>query len=160
MIIGTFDIIVLTLVMYSIVANAAYFISKENEDVLMVFGMGIFGVLLWVIVQIIIKIQKIIKNYNKRSIFKDDNGNKFYCKVKYYDDFCWHYDSVKRYANKEEWENLQPFTKCQIDLAQINCDRCKYDKDCASDGYYYDDTIRCKHDNYGTVTEFDKFEKK
>ena len=73
--------------------------------------------------------------------------------MKYANDFDWHYDIVKRYATKDEWKDLTPFTKEQIEFAQRNCDRCKYNDDCKSL-----DTIKCEHDDFGTVTEFDKFE--
>ena len=68
---------------------------------------------------------------------------------------------IKRYATKDEWKDLKPFTKEQIEVVQRNCDRCKHDGSCAFDMWRVSlDKIRCKHDNFGTVTEFDKFERK
>ena len=68
---------------------------------------------------------------------------------------------IKRYATKDEWKDLTPFTKEQIELAQRNCDKCKYDGSCTFDMWRASlDKIKCKHDNFGTVTEFGKFEKK
>ena len=100
-------------------------------------------------------------NHDKRSIFEDENGNRFYCEVKYANDFNWHYDMVKRYATKDEWQDLTSFTKEQIEFAQRNCHRCKHDGSCTFDMWRASlDKIKCKHDNFGTVTEFDKFEKK
>ena len=73
----------------------------------------------------------------------------------------WNYDMVKRYATKDKWQDLAPFTKEQIELAQRNCDRCKHDGSCTFDMWRASlDKIKCKHDNFGTVTEFDKFERK
>ena len=81
--------------------------------------------------------------------------------MKYADDFSWHYDMIKRYATKDEWQDLIPFTKEQIELAQRNCNRCKHDGSCTFDMWRVSlDRIMCKHDNFGTVTEFDKFERK
>ena len=49
----------------------------------------------------------------------------------------------------------------KISVAQRNCDRCKHDGSCTFDMWRASlDKIKCKHDNFGTVTEFDKFEKK
>lgn len=68
---------------------------------------------------------------------------------------------VKRYATKDEWQDLIPFTKEQIEFAGRNCDRCKHDGSCTFDMWRASlDKIKCKHDNFGTVTEFDKFERK
>ena len=48
-----------------------------------------------------------------------------------------------------------------VELAQRNCDRCKHDGSCTFDMWKASlDKIKCKHDNFGTVTEFDKFERK
>ena len=77
--------------------------------------------------------------YKYSSIFEDKNGNRFYCKVKYANDFDWHYDMIKRYATKEEWQDFTPFTKEQIKLAQRNCDRCKYDGSCPDAAKIYFD---------------------
>ena len=91
---NTLTIIILTLMVYSLIAVIIYFITGEKDDVLEIFGMGIVGWILLFIFDFILKpIHKFFKYYNKRSIFEDENGNRFYCKVKYADDFCWHYDA-------------------------------------------------------------------
>ena len=155
---NTLNIIILTLLIYSVLAVAIYFISGENDDVLVYFGMGIAGWALLILFQIIASIQRLIKYYDKRSIFKEEStGNKYVCHLKDTDDiYCWTkgYKLVKRYAPKSEWKDLPYFDKEFIDRSKRNCDNCKHDRVCAHGGAY----VKCKHDEYGTVTEFDKFE--
>ena len=100
--------------------------------------------------------------YDKRSIFEDENGNKFYCKLKYTNDFAWHYDKmIKRYASKDEWKGITPATKEQILSAQKNCNKCKYTDNCSFDIWRASlDKIKCKHDIFGVITEFDNFVKR
>ena len=154
-------IVLITLLIYSALALISYWLSKENDNVLEIFGMGIIGWVLMLLFQIIKLISKYFRYRHKRSIFEDENGDRFYCKTEYANDFNWHYKMIKRYAPKDQWQDLVPFTKEQIKLAQRNCDRCKHDKDCTFDMWRVSlDKVRCKHDEFGTVTEFDKFERK
>lgn len=153
--------IILTLLIHSLIGTVVYMVTNENDDFIAYYGRGVIGLILEFFFVIIGKIIKWFKYRDKRSIFEDENGNKFYCKVKYANDFDWHYDTVKRYATKDAWKDLEPFTKEQIENAQKHCDRCKYNGDCTFDMYRASlDRIRCKHDMFGQVTEFDKFEKK
>ena len=67
------------------------------------------------------------------------------------------YKLLVRYAPKEKWEGLPEFSKEFIENSKRNCDHCKHDKSCICEfPYAY---IRCEHDVYGMVIEFDKFEK-
>ena len=154
-------IVILTLLIHSLIGTIIYIKTNENDNFATYYTIGIIG---W-IVSGFFYLARLIKrwhfNHDKRSIFEDENGNKFYCEVKYANDFNWHYNMVKRYVTKDEWQDLTPFTKEQIELAQRNCDRCKHDGSCTFDMWRASlDRIKCKHDNFGTVTEFDKFERK
>lgn len=67
------------------------------------------------------------------------------------------YKMIKRYASKSECFDIPDFDKAFIENSKRNCDRCKYNKKC--DGEYLE-SIKCKHDEYGCVLEFNKFERK
>lgn len=148
-------IVILTLVGYSTVSTIVYIISGENYDVLAVFGLGIFGVIIIFLDKCVVNpMYRFIRNYNKRTVFEDENGNKFYCHTKYANDLDWYYKIIKRREKKEVWKHIAPATKECIDKIQKNCDRCKHDNQCRNCG------VRCKHDNFGIITEFDQFKKK
>ena len=155
-------IVILTLLIHSFIGTIIYIATNENDNFAACYAIGIIGWIVSGFCHLVRFVKKWWFNHNKRSIFEDENGNRFYCKVKYSNDFNWHYDKmVKRYATKDEWQNLTPFAKEQIKLAQRNCDNCKHDGSCTFDMWGASlDKVRCKHDNFGTITEFDKFEKK
>lgn len=158
-----FYIVLITLAAYSIISTLAYIISKDNEDVAIVFGLGVFGLTLWGILKVVRKIRDKFKYHiGKRSIFEEEStGNKYKCRVKDADDIrCWTegYKMLKRYAKKSEWIDVPDFSEEFINNSKKNCDNCKHDKECACDYPY--DRVKCKHDGYGTVLEFDKFESK
>lgn len=160
---STFYIVLMTIVAYSFIATIAYIISKDNEDVAIMFGLGIFGLTLWGILKILYKIKNKFKYHiGKRSIFEEKStGNKYKCRVKDADDIhCWteDYQLIKRYATKHEWINIPDFSAEFINNSKKNCNNCKYDKECVCD--YPHIAVKCKHDGYGTVLEFDKFESK
>jgi len=156
--------VIITLLAHSLIGTVVYIITNENDDFIAYYGVGIVGWVFSGFCYIVRLIKRWWFNHDKRSIFEDENGNRFYCDVKYADDFSWHYKKmVRRYATKDEWEDLTPFTKEQIELAQRNCDRCKYNDSCTFDFDMWKeslDKIKCKHDKFGVVTEFDKFERK
>lgn len=153
-----FYIILITLIVYSIISTLAYIISKDNEDVAIAFGLGIFGLTLCCILTIVRKVNNKFKYHiGKRSIFEEEStGDKYKCKVKDASDVEWvdGYKIVKRYATKSEWVDIPDFSEEFINNSKKNCDNCKYYKECGC-GY-----IKCKHDGYGRVLEFDKFENK
>ena len=152
---------IITLLVYWLIGTIVYIATDDNYKFAAYYTIGIIGLIVSGFCYIVRLIKRWWFNHDKRSIFEDENGNRFYCEVKYANDFNWHYDMVKRYATKDEWQNLTPFTKEQIKLAQRNCDRCKHDGSCTFDMWRASlDKIKCKHDNFGTVTEFDKFERK
>ncbi len=160
---STLNIIILTLITYSAIAIVIYFISGEDSDVLEIFGIGIIGwILLFIINFIVMPIGDFFRYYDKRSIFKEEStGNKYVCHLKDSDDiYCWTegYKLVKRYAPKSEWEGLPYFDKEFIEQSKRNCDNCKYDRECSREPL--SKNVKCKHDEWGTVTEFDKFDKK
>lgn len=160
----TLYIVLITLIAYSIISTLAYIISKDNENVAIMFGLGIFGLSLWGILTVIRKINKKFKYHiGKRSIFKEKStGNKYKCKVKNASDVEWisGYKIIKRYAPKSEWVDIPDFSKEFIENSKINCDHCKHNNagECMCDYPY--DRVRCRHNEWGAVIEFDKFEKK
>ena len=115
-------IVIITLLVHSLIGTIIYIVTNENDDFAAYYAIGIIGWIVSGFCYLVRLIKRWHFNHNRRSIFEDENGNRFYCKVKYANDFGWHYDMVKRYATKDEWQNLTPFTKEQIELAQRNCD--------------------------------------
>ena len=156
---SAFYIILLTLIVYSLVATIVFIITKENEDVAIVFGLGVVGLVLVGVSKVIHKIiNKFKYHIGKRSIFiEESTGKKYKCKVKDSQDIGWvsGYKIVRRYAEKSEWRDIPDFSKEFISNSKINCDNCKYDNECDQFPYY---KVKCKHDEYGRVLEFDKFE--
>ena len=154
--------VIITILVHSFIGTVVYIATNENEEFAVYYGLGIVGWLISGFCYIVRRIKKWLDYHDKRSIFEDKNSNRFYCEVKYTDDFLWQdYDLIKRYATKDQWQVLTPFTKEQIEDAKRNCDRCKYNGTCTFDMWRSSlDKIRCKHDVDGVVTEFDKFEKK
>lgn len=153
-------IALITLVVYSAISTIVYIISGENEDVIAAFGLGIFGLALWVVLTIIRKIMiKFKYHIGKRSIIEEEcSGKRYKCKVKDATDVVmWAngYRMIKRYATKSEWINIPDLSKELINSYKKNCDHCKHNKECA-----HRDTVKCKHDGFGMILEFDKFEKK
>lgn len=155
------QIIILTLVVYSLIAMVVYVITGQNEDVLAMFGLGIVGIFLLGVHKLIVKIRDVFKyKVGKRSIFEEEaTGKKYKCKTNDTHNVSWveGYKLIKRYAIKSEWCNIPDFDNEFIEHSKINCDNCKHDKECQC-GYPYT-KIKCKHDEYGAVLEFDKFEK-
>lgn len=161
---NTFYIVLITLVVYSLVSTIVFIITKENEDITMGFGLGIVGLILIGITKTIRKIRNSFKYHiGKRSIFiEEKTGNKYKCKTRDTNDVCWviGYSLIKRYATKSEWQNISDFSKEFIKNSKRNCDNCKYNDSCKFNMCRKSlDTIRCQHDSFGIVTEFDKFEK-
>lgn len=156
----TLNIIIATIIVYSAISTVAYIISKENDDVLAAFGLGIVGLLLIGIMSIIRKIIYQCKyRIGKRSIFVEEaTHNNYKCNPKYADDINgWNsgYRLVKRYASKNEYKNIPDFSKEFIENALRNCDHCKHNDVCG-----YHTKPKCKHNEIEQVLEFDKFEKK
>ena len=161
---NVFYIVLLTLIAYSLIGTILYIITKDNEDVAIAFGLGIVGLTLSGILNLIRKIVNKFKYHiGKRSIFEETStGNKYKCKVKNANDVEWvsGYKMLKRYATKSEWIDIPDFSKELILNSKKNCNNCKHDNssECRCDYPY--DRLRCKHDEWGAVLEFDKFESK
>lgn len=138
-----------------------YIITEENENILLVFGLGIIGFLLLAVMRIIQKIVKLFKYYiGKRSIFEEESGGRrFKCRTSNTNDIQWvsGYKLVKRYTTKTEWTNIPDFSKAFIEKSKRNCDRCKYNKVCDDE---YLESIKCKHNEHGRILEFNEFMKK
>ena len=161
------NIILLTLLSYSFIATMTYILSKENDDILAAFGLGCFGLSLVFIVRLIRKISKLIKYSKLCSLYKETNtGNVYKCKTKDSHNMDWmqDYEIVKRYKKITECEDIPWVSKEVLEKSRINCDNCIYDNVCDgsiySDGSWNYHGIKCKHDKYGAVVEFDKFVKK
>ena len=147
----------LVLTGYSFVAVIVYFISGEKEDIFTYFGMGIFGIFLLFVSNFIQFVKRKMRQHSLRSIFVEDKtGNKYICRITDTDDIhSWisGYTLQKRYATKSEWSKLPSFSEEVLTKSKINCDYCKYDRDCD----FGIKSIKCKHDYTGRVTEFDQF---
>lgn len=156
----TLIVVLATIVIYSVVSTIVIEICNENDNVIAAFGFGVFGLLCIGACKIINKVNRYFKyHYNKRSIFKNKtNGKMYVCHVKDCNDVNWNenYHLVKRYAKKAEWLDLPKLDNNVLEVCRRNCDNCKYDRKCSQGSY----AIKCKHDEFGTVTEFDKFVKK
>lgn len=158
---SVFWIVVFTLVIYSTIGTIVFILSLENEDVGIAFGLGIVGLTLAGMIKIIRFIKcKFKYHIGKRSIFEEEfTGIKFKCKTKDAEDIMWvnGYKLIKRYATKPEWDGIPDFSEEFINKCKINCDNCKHDKECSDIDV---NRIKCKHNEWGNVLEFDKFEKK
>ena len=154
-------IVIITLAIYSTISTIVFIATNENDDVAIAFGLGIVGLLLMGITTVIRKTRDYFKyHFNRRSIFiKEETGEKFKCKTSDTNDVNWvdGYKLEKRYATKEEYDGIPDFSKEFIEMSKRNCDHCKHDKECTCNYPYV--TVKCKHDGYGRVLEFDKFEK-
>lgn len=153
-----FYIALITLIGYSVISTLLSLICKDDENILIAFGLGIFGLTLCGVLRIVHEITNQFKHHiGKRSIFEEiSTGNKYKCKTKdtmdihgWLDD----YKIIKQYAKKSEWADIPDFSQEIIDKSKMNCDYCKHDEACRYD-------VKCKHDPWGTVLEFDKFESK
>ena len=88
--------IVLTLLVYSLTGTIIYIATNENDDFAVYYAIGVVGLVVSGFFYLIRRINRWRFYHDKRSIFEDESGNKFYCEVKYADDFNWHYDMKKR----------------------------------------------------------------
>ena len=154
-------IVLITLTVHSAIACLISLIFSDNDDVFEIFGLGIVGLSILLIGWIIESILGFFKyHFNKRSIFVEETtGNKYICKTKDTPDIQYWttgYKLVRRYATKSEWKNIPYFSNEFIKKSKINCDHCKHDKECVCEFPY--NKIKCKHDKYGMVLEFEKFE--
>lgn len=156
-------VILATLFVKSVITLVIYWLSGENNDVIEVSGIGIIG---WFLIGIFAVVKPISDyfrlRHNKRSIFLEEStGNKYICKTNNCENIrLWvkGYKLLVRYAPKEEWKGIPEFSKEFIEHSKRNCDYCKHDKECVCEYPYT--KIKCKHDEFGTVVEFDKFERK
>ena len=148
-------IIIITLSIYSTISTVAFILSKENDKIITIFGLGIFGCLLMGLCWVIRKIINWNKYHDKRSIIEiTQTKEQKWCNLKDTNDiYAWHegYKLMKRYADKNEWNKLKPFDKEFISQCKINCDNCIHDgKECDPNG-----KTLCKDMN-----KFDMFMKK
>lgn len=62
----------ITLSIYSLISTIVYIVSGENENVIVAFGLGIFGLILIGVTKAINKIKDLYKYHiGKRSIFEE-----------------------------------------------------------------------------------------
>lgn len=157
---NTLIVILATIFIYSVISTIVIEICRENDNVIAAFGFGVFGLLCIGACKIINKVNKYFKYHcNRRSIFENKADGKMYvCYVKDCNNVSWNpkYRLVKRYAKKAECVDLPELSSKELEACRRNCDNCKYDRKCSQGSY----AIKCKHDEFGAVTEFDRFEKK
>lgn len=156
--ISIIEIIIATLLVYSLIGTVVVGLSKEYDSVMFFFSTGIWGILLYVITRLSEQIVEFVRHKNHRSLWEEKGTKRVYkSKIKDTRDLEWlsGYKLVKRYATREEWEGVADIPAEVLKESRRNCDRCKYDKECCNKEY-----IRCKHDEYGCVLEFDKFAEK
>ena len=82
--------VIITLLVHSLIGTIIYIATNESDDFAAYYAIGIIG---WIVSGFFYSLRLIKRwyfNHNKRSIFEDENGNKFYCEVKYANDFNWH----------------------------------------------------------------------
>lgn len=158
---NTFLIIVLTLTIYSMIATIAIELTHENDEVIAAFGFGIFGCILILIRGWIRRVKQFFQyHHHKRSIFEErSTGKRYVCKTKDTEDVRWNegYQLIRRYVPKSEWIGIPEFDQAFIARCKRNCNHCKHDKSCQ---YNYPKNIKCKHDEFGKVLEFDRFEER
>ena len=157
-------VVIITLSIQSFVGTVLMLVTRENETVATYYAAGFIGLIVSLFCKVIQRIIKWGKRHNERSIFKnEETGKQYWCKLKDTNDITWikGYRLIKRYAPKNEWRSLNAFDENFIKNSKCNCDHCKYNGNCTF-SYYGEvpDTIKCKHNERGTITEFDKFEKK
>lgn len=153
----------------------------DEEDLFAFWTYGVFAIILLSISFLMTNIKKLYYYLFKVSIItrpienKNLNDIKYeerICRTKDANDFTWHgWNIYKRYVtlndikagriskvNGEEILSAYDIpwvTDKMLREAKINCGRCQLNDEC-----YRKDTPFCKHDEYGCVTEFDKFENK
>ena len=150
-------IALLTLILYYTVSTLIFILSKENEKIIIFFGLGIVGTILYFICRTIGKIRNYFKyHYKKRSIFQDKTGDKYISSVDEASDImCLQsYKIIKRYAHQSEWKGLPEIPKDVILQSKRTCKYCKYDDECSKEY----DHILCNRTENGI--EYNKFEKK
>ena len=158
---STLHIILITLIIYSAITTAIYMLSGEREDILWYSGLGIVGLLLLCFFRVKYEIERFFKYRGKRSIFEDvESKQRYKCRISQSHDIKWlaQYRLIDQIADKEEWKDIPDFPNDVIKESRRNCNRCKYDERCNYDCQY--SRIKCKHDEFGAILEFDKFEKK
>lgn len=149
------------ILVYNIIGTIIFFATKENDNVSARFTLGFLNVL-WLIAYLFVFLYKKIKNrFLVRSVIEDKKTQTRYnCDHKYYDDFvCYSQSSFKgvsRTAYRKIWQEYPAVTKEMIAEVTRHCDYCKYNgKECTDDG-----NPLCKHNCWGEVEEYDKFERK
>lgn len=113
---NTLYTVLITLVIYSAISTLAHIVSKQNDNVIIIFGFGITGLFLAFVLRIGRKIRSIFKYHvGKRSIFKEKStGNMYKCKTRNTNNIIEttsKYKLIKRYAKKDEWIDIPDFTK-------------------------------------------------
>lgn len=152
-------IVIIAILAYNIIGTAVFFATKENDDVAARFIFGLLNII-WILLYIFVFLFKRIKErFFIRSIIENKETNvKYHCEHKYYDDFIFYTDKFKgvsRAAYRKVWKPLNPVTKEMIEEATRHCKYCKHNnKDCTDNG-----TPLCKHNCWGEVEEYDKFER-
>ena len=80
-------VVIITLLVHSFVGTIIYIVTNENDTLAAYYTTCIIGCIFSAICYLVKAIKRWWRYHDKRSIFEDENDNKFYCKVKYADDF-------------------------------------------------------------------------
>ncbi len=74
--------VIITLLVHSLIGTVVYMITNEDDEFIAYYGLGIVGCLLSGFFYIVSFVKRWWHNHDKRSIFEDKDGNRFYCEVK------------------------------------------------------------------------------
>lgn len=100
----------ISICIYMFICTLLVLCFGDSQDFLFFLATGIFGVIIWIIAQILNKMLKLFRKYKYRSIIIDmTSGAKYQCPTKYFNYFPdphFNYRTYKRYASKDEWKDL------------------------------------------------------
>lgn len=144
---GTLQIIILTILVYSTTTTAIYFLSKCDNNVAQWLAVGVLSIIVLPMAVAYNKISVCVEYKNKRSIICDNDLQKYlWCNIKDTNDiigFHKRYSLERRYALKKEWSKYEEIDKVLVDELKNNCDHCNVGCDT-----FYHDNLKCKTDNY------------
>ena len=76
--------VIITLLVHSLIGTIIYISTNENDNFAAYYAVGIIGLIVSGFFYLVRLIKRWNFNHDKRSIFEDENGNKFCCEVNAY----------------------------------------------------------------------------